>query len=148
MEREKLLQNPLPIDRVAARVVKKAKPEDQWRPMPKTVDYHHVVPGSVLRCAPLPKTAPQSLLALVGARRGRVVVLGYAAEQLDKHSSARWVVRCDCGNHEYRSRILRWIGTKADDMCRECRTRIYKLRGEWAPREKAERATLAANDAP
>lgn len=35
MNREKMLQNPMPIDRVAARVVKKAKPEHLWRPMPK-----------------------------------------------------------------------------------------------------------------
>lgn len=33
MDREKLLQNPLPIDRVAARVVRASKPEHLWRPM-------------------------------------------------------------------------------------------------------------------
>jgi hypothetical protein len=40
MDREKLLQNPLPIDRVAARVTKAAKAENLWAPQPKpTTDF-------------------------------------------------------------------------------------------------------------
>lgn len=144
MDRVKMLQNPLPIDRVAARVVKKAKPEDLWRPMPKAAD-HLVPPGSVLATAPLSMAAIKSNPALVsvpGSRRGRMLILGYAAEQSAlRNTGARWVARCDCGNQEYRSRILRWLGTDAPDMCRECRNRIYKMRGEFFQREPAMRAT-------
>ena len=101
--------------------------------------------GVVLATAPLPKTAlacnPQ-LSGLTGRRRDRMTLVGYAAEQGSKKQNAKWVARCDCGNYEYRTRVIRWLGTEAPDMCRECRTRAYKLRGEWAPRSPAERATL------
>jgi hypothetical protein len=70
-----------------------------------------------------------------------MTVLGYAATQGGKKQGAKWVVRCDCGNHEFRSHIIRWLGTEAPDMCRECRTRIYRMRGETFPKEPAKRAT-------
>jgi len=145
MDREKLLQNPLPIDRVAARVTKPAKPEDLWRPMPKAAA--HLPPvGAVLATAPIPWVMMNShpgLRDLIGKRRDRMTILGYAADQgKDNGQAAKWVTRCDCGNHEYRSRIFRWVGTQAPDMCRECRNRAYKLRGEWNQRDPAVRATV------
>lgn len=143
MEREKLLQNPLPIDRVAARVTRAAKPEDLWRPMPKQAP-EMVTVATTLPTAPIPWTATNAnpaLKALPGKRRDRMVIVGYAADQGAGDKTARWVVRCDCGNYEHRTRIFRWLGTVAADMCRECRVRTYKLRGEWAQREKATRMT-------
>lgn len=148
MDRVKLLQNPQPIDRVARRVVKAAKPEDLWRPMPKHVE-HLPAPGSVLRTAPIPWATLKSkpgMAELIGKRRDRVKIVGYAADQKadkDNKDPARWVVRCDCGNQEYRTRIFRWIGTNAPDMCRECRVRDYRLRGSehWNP-ETAFRVTV------
>ena len=143
MNRERLLQNPLPIDRVAARVVRPAKPENLWRPMPKEVP--HITPvGAVLATAPIPWSALKStpkLRDLVGKRRDRMAVVGYAADQGSQKQSARWVVRCDCGNYEHRTQVFRWLGTASPDMCRECRNRAYKLRGEWNSRGPAERAT-------
>jgi hypothetical protein len=146
MNREKLLQNPLPIDRVAARVVRAAKPERLWRPMPKhKPDVPD--PGCVLAIAPLPSNALDSVRALIGKKRDRMTVIGYAADQGAKKGHARYVARCDCGNYEWRVKILRWFGTAAPDMCRECRNRAYKLRGEWNQREPAARATVPADAA-
>ena len=150
MNREKLLQNPLPIDRAAARVTRAAKPEHLWRPMPKEAP--HLTPvGAVLATAPIPRAAANSrpeLQELAGKRRDRMVIVGYAADQGSQNQSARWVVRCDCGNYEHRTRVLRWLGTAAPDMCRECRNRAYKLRGEWNQRGPAMRATAPAGAAP
>lgn len=141
MNREKLMQNPLPIDRMAARVTGAAKPENLWRPMPKKGS-QIPEPGSVLRTAPIPHSAPRELLNLTGKRRGQMVILGYAAEQ-GHSNSARWVARCDCGNYEYRTRIMRWLGTDSDDFCHECQKRRFLLRsGKLIWPEKAKRKTI------
>ena len=129
MDRERLQQNPLPIDRVARRVTKKARLEDTWRPATKPAP-HHIFSSNVLEVAPLPPAAPKELLGLIGRRRGRLTVLGYAKLQGSKGQQAKWVVRCDCGNYEQRTRILRWLGTDVDDMCSECRNREH-LKGGW-----------------
>jgi hypothetical protein len=152
MDREKLLQKPLPIDRVAARVVRAAKPEHLWRPMPKDVRTAPPV-DAILRVARTPLEAVRAkpeLLTLPGRRRDRMVILGYAAEQGSKNQKARWVVRCDCGNYEHRTQIFRWIGTDAPDMCRECRNRAHKLRGgAWvASGIPAQRKTKTVGIAP
>jgi len=141
MDRIKLLQNPLPINRLAARVIRKAKPEDVWDPIPNPIE-NYAESENVLRTKNLPESAPRSLLEVVGKRRGQMVVVGYAAEQSDsKKKSARWVVRCDCGRYEHRTSILRWLGTDALDMCRLCQHRTYKIKGEWQPRKPATRET-------
>ena len=141
---DRLLQSSLPIDRVAARVTRPAKPEDIWRPMPKLIP-HHVSSGTVLATAPIPigglRSKPE-LATLPGRRRGRMVILGYAADQGSKDKNAKWVARCDCGNYEHRTRIFRWLSIDAPDMCRECQNRTYLLKGEWRDREPATRNTL------
>jgi hypothetical protein len=142
MNEEKLLQNPLPIDRIAAQVVRAARPEDLWRPMPKQAP-HSTPIGAVLATAPIPAEAvigSPKLIELAGKRRDRMVILGYAADQ-GSGKTARWVVRCDCGNHEHRVRIFRWLGTVAPDMCRECECRAFKLRGRKPSRCQAIRET-------
>lgn len=146
MDREKLLQNPLPIDRVAARVVKPAKPEEVWMPKPRPLE-NHAESGEVLPIGPLPKTAPRDILRVVGQRRGRMVVIGYAAQQGSQNKNGRWVVRCDCGRYEHRTSILRWLGTKDNDWCRECQHRHYRIKKFVPDKPKAERAT-APTEAP
>lgn len=131
MERVKLLQNPLPIDRVAARVVKKAKPENLWRPMPRVWD-DNAFSTEVIRTKELHDSAPQELRNLIGRRRDRLTIVGFAEEQpTGKNSSGRWVVRCDCGNYEGRSHILRWLGTPGTDHCIECEVRRRKRKISW-----------------
>lgn len=138
----KLEDTPLPINRVAARVVKKAKPEELWAPKPRGAD-HIVESSEFIPVGPLPKGAPKELLNLIGKRRDRMVVVGYAKDQGVRSDSAKWVVRCDCGSYEQRTRIVRWLGTKAPDMCRECRKRQYIKNGGHSicDRDKAERLT-------
>lgn len=131
-----------PANGTAARVIGKAKEENQWRPMPKERD-NYVASSNVLPTIPLPFGSPVAAHDLIGKRRDRLIVIGYSAEQGSKKQQAKWVVRCDCGNYEHRTRIFRWIGTKAPDMCRECAKRTYILKGETWPREPAKRKTIA-----
>jgi hypothetical protein len=141
MDRERLLQNPLPIDRVARRVTKKAKAEDVWMPQPKFCP-DAVTSSEVLAVTTLPGSVPAHIRDLVGKRRGRMVIVGYSANQ-GSGCTAKWVVRCDCGNYGHRKRIVRWLGTMADDMCAECQRRGWLLRGgRHSTIEKAERETL------
>ena len=144
MNRAKLMQNPLPIDRLARRVVAKAKPEDLWSPKPNGVDEACQV--AVLRTAKLPSTAPRDLLGLIGFRRGRMTLLGYAEQQASSKSApAKWVARCDCGNYEHRIRIRRWAATVDEDMCHECQKRRFLLgKEEWA-KQKAHRPTVESS---
>lgn len=140
MNRTKLLQNPLPINRDAYRVVKKAEPEDSWQPIPK-LPQHQAPPGSVIKTIPIPREVlcgSPWLADLIGKRRGRMVLLGLAEANGIR---GRWVVRCDCGNHEYRSKPQRWLLTEADDMCNECRHRRYLIQGYTHPRAPAKRGT-------
>lgn len=144
MDRVKLLQNPLPIDRVAARVIRPAKPEQMWRPLLKPSP-NAVESSDVLRIANIPRAAllnKPELENLPGKRRDRMVIVGYSANQGSPKQQAKWVVRCDCGNYEHRSGIFRWLGTKAPDMCRECNMRSYKLHGPYKSRAPAIRSTV------
>lgn len=127
MNREALLQSPLPVNKVAARVIKSAKPENLWNPKPKKLT-HFVESSEVLRTGPLPNGARPELLTLPGKRRGKMAIVGYAAQQ-GGGVGAKWVVRCDCGNYEHRKRIFRWLENAEPDSCRECRHRAYKLAG-------------------
>lgn len=139
---QQLLTTPLPIDRVARRVTNKAKPEHLWQPLPKPVERIAHSRTVIATCEP-PTAMPCTQLArIIGGKRGRLTVVGYAAEQ-GTAQLTKWVVRCDCGNYEIRTRILRWLGTEADDMCSECRNRRHKIKqGEehWS-REPAKRKT-------
>ncbi len=92
MDREKLLQKPLPIDRVAARVVR-GKAE-HWQPQRfRNEDYFDVQPA--LR--------PFDGLArdYSGFRMGALRVLGLAALGLGA-KGRKWVARCDCGLYVFR----------------------------------------------
>lgn len=144
MNQERLMQSPLPLTRLALRVVLPAEREDLWQPQPKPAD-NKKFSRNALAIADFP--AGGVVVDVVGKRRDRMTVLGYAAEQGSK-TKTRWVVRCDCGNFEHRKRILRWLGTEAPDMCAECKTRSYKIGGSYsAPRAPAKRATASSDKA-
>lgn len=130
---ERLLLTPTPVDRVAARVVKKAAPENLWRPLP-SIHAAHAIATLPLAVAKIPPSVRHDhpVRRVIGGRRGRMTVVGYAADQPENgHRQARWVARCDCGNYEHRVRILRWLATQADDMCAECRNRAYIFGRKW-----------------
>lgn len=138
---EDLLVSHRPVDRVAYRVIKKAKPEDKWEPTYK-IDRNKAFSRERLELVPLPHEMAVRQVAkqVTGQRRGRMTVLGYAGKTEAKHCKARWVVRCDCGNYEHRTQILRWIGTDADDACVECRARLWSKGARHNP-EGATRKT-------
>ena len=123
---EQLQHQTGPIDRVARRVIKKASPENLWEPK-LTLQEHHRFSKEVLPTIPVPANC-QGVSRVIGARRGRMVVFGFSAEQ-NPRKNAKWVVRCDCGNFERRCRILKWLGTEGDDMCIECHKRVGVISG-------------------
>lgn len=130
-----------PIDKNAYRVIRPARKEDVWLPKPKeSVQIAHS--ENFLKVSPIPKGC-EHMSSVLGKRRDRMVIFGYSADQpKGKNAKASWVVRCDCGNFETRTQILRWLGTSAPDMCRECRNRAF-LTNEKSifSREKAARET-------
>ena len=116
----------------AARSVRPASSLDKWAPKLKPMA-NYTGSNNVLRVAPMPKSMPDNVRACVGKRRDRLLVMGYAEDQGTAKGQAKWVVRCDCGNYEHRTRILRWLGTHCGDMCRECQRREYIKAGGYTP---------------
>jgi hypothetical protein len=137
-----LLETPLPVDRVARRVTRKAKPENVWMPSVR-VSETTKFSREVLEVTQPPRNQEAHRVArdVIGRRRDRMVVIGYAKEQGSAKQAAKWVCRCDCGNFEVRSAIKRWLGTDSPDMCLECRKRTWLTKGEYSPREPAKRST-------
>ena len=144
MQREKLLQNCAPIDRVAYRVVKKAKPEDKWDPKIAIGDYHKIS-GNVLPTVAIPGPALAVASRVIGSRVGRMVCIGYSDvnEQKSQKASAKWVVRCDCGNYEHRTRIIRRLASGFDDQCQGRSKRMYLTKG-WNPSRSTKKSQEAA----
>ena len=126
--KNKLLVNNLPIDRVAARVIKPSKNEDNWDPHPKNKPTF-IESSEFIKIKPPPHGAPD----VIGKRRGDMVIIGYAAEQ--GSGLTKWVVRCVCGNYEQRTKITRWLGVDAPDSCRVCQNRKYLISKKHLPPE-------------
>ncbi len=142
---EKLLVNHIPIDRVAMRVVKKAKPEALWAPNIRKDN--RVFSSEALATRKIPQEALRNkpeLAELPGRRRGRMTIIGYAANQGGGKQGAKWVVRCDCGNYEHRRSIFRWLGTDDDDMCWVCLSKRRKIKKPHPPKSPAKRSTVGA----
>lgn len=133
-----LLLSPIPVNKTAHRVIKTAKPEDLWAPSVKTDHAAHS--REVLKVRPIPEAAAH-MRSVIGKKRDRLTVIGIHDAEKSSKKGAAWVVRCDCGNYETRSTILRWLGTHAPDMCLECRARVWKKFGQWSPSVKAKRDT-------
>lgn len=135
---DKLALGPAAVNSTAHRVVKPAAPQNVWSPKPGPMP-HHRISDVPLATAPIPRAAPAPMRELVGKRRGRMTIYGYAADQ-GGGVSAKWVARCDCGNYEHRTRILRWLHTQADDMCAECLVRRKLTHGIGDAAQPAKRA--------
>ena len=128
MNQERLMQGPLPVNRLTLRVVRPAAKEDIWQPQPK-LDQSVKFSSNALATADIPQTKIEfgsfDYTQVIGRRRGRLTVIGYAAEQSEtRKDKTRWVVRCDCGNYEHRKKIMRWLTTDVPDSCRECAHRM------------------------
>ncbi len=136
---EKLKTHCVPVDKTASAVIKPADPEHLWQPKPKSHD-GAIESSEVLPVVPVPKSA-KWMQNVIGKRRGKLTVIGYSAEQNPK-KNARWVCRCDCGNYVTRTSILRWLGTQANDECRECHKRRHLKQGYVDPSPKAVRTKV------
>ena len=126
MDQMKMLQNPLPIDRVAARVVR-GKAE-HWQPQRfRNEDYFDVQP--TLR--------PFDGLTrdYSGFRMGALRVLGLATPGVVSKKARKWVARCDCGSYVLRRETAfqnyeaKPKGT-GGTCCPRC-TAKRKIRGIW-----------------
>lgn len=126
-----------PIDRVARRV---AGEGEHWNPLRK--------PGSAILTVsdtPLPvfryevpATCPGAG-NLTGFSVGRFKVIGYGGSS---NGGAQWVVRCSCGNYEYRKRksLVSETPDEKNAMCVRCKyveaLKAGKVpRATWWPRE-------------
>jgi len=95
MKRETLMQNPLPVDRVAARVVGKSR-DVGLTPAVNNAWGRHVE----WDIAPPIRPPKASLRHWVGMRLGRLTLLGkldYVVRPDKPDHNPRWVCRCDCG---------------------------------------------------
>lgn len=108
-----------PVNRVARRVCKDG---EQWQPRMKPAD-HHVTSEAPLPLARMCAQTRQLASKVIGRRRDRMTLFGFAGD-------GKWVARCDCGNYEYRSRIVRWLSLDGPDACRPCRTKHYVFHGK------------------
>lgn len=135
--RTKMLRSPLPIDRVAARVV--FGRGELWQARMRPAE-HTKFSAMPLPIRDFDKAVPPQIRALVGRRRDRMTLLGLAFE---RNKKGAWVARCDCGNYEHRSRIQRWLAIDAPDACRECRCRHYAIKGRPLGITEAEKNPVA-----
>jgi hypothetical protein len=105
-----------PINALAARVT---KPGIHFKPYSKPSCY------DVRDVQPQLKTWAESTGSdLTGRKFGRFTVVGYSAEK-----SGRWVVKCQCGNYEFRR--SRSVTNPANDldMCQDCRATHFIKHG-------------------
>jgi hypothetical protein len=118
-----------PVDRVARRLL---APGVHYEPTYK--------PSRETRMAP-PKTSPfpgQPADDLTGTRCGRLRVVGYLRPNPNPSKGAVWLVRCDCGNFEQRSKAAIQRKHVGPDRCEPCgvqlrfkRRLVFERTGKW-----------------
>ena len=125
MDMERLLQNPLPIDRVAARVLRGKS--EHWNPLKfKNEEYFDVQPSM--------RQTDSNSRDFTGFRMGALRVLGVAAPGQGAKGT-KWVARCDCGMYVFR-RVTAFRNYEAKPengrgaCCPRC-TAKRKIRGIW-----------------
>ena len=139
MNREKLLQNPLPIDRVASRVV--YGKAEHWTPLRLAENVLDDLPPLVDLSTRRSIELHPDFVDLTGWRFGCLVAVGLHAEastttrylNQQKHpENARWVCRCPCGG--YVLRRAKAIKSNASKVmqCGRCE-RKRKLRNPYYP---------------
>lgn len=118
---EKLMQNPLPIDRTAARVLYGAA--DHWEPyIPEEDRVTFDAPPLGYKRRGSYKLAG---VRIKGMRRGKMVAWKHYGPS--KSGFSRWVFRCDCGKYEIRPISLWHKHANDNDACAVCRHRDVAL---------------------
>ena len=106
-----------PADRVAGRVLGSGEHYDRIVRDPRHVH---------LKSPPELRTTGLQLKdrALIGATVGRFTVIGILKEH-GRKGRARWVVRCQCGDYEFRSAKAITNPENGGDRCMDCRQVDY-----------------------
>lgn len=114
-----------PVNKTAARVIGRGV---HWEPdrKPHPGFQHWKAPPPMVSPAKYPEDP--GFVDLRGKRIGRLVVVGYLGKP-NKSKSARWLLRCDCGDYEARSARAVKAG-EGDHMCIECHHLDYIKRNE------------------
>jgi hypothetical protein len=71
------------------------------------------------RTRPIPAISQYTCADLIGRKFGRLTVIGLAADYNPK-KSARWVVRCACGDYETRKATAIRNPNNGEDRCQVC----------------------------
>jgi hypothetical protein len=122
------------VDSLAARVTSKGT---AWKPALKECD--QVTSEVPLVVKPFNAAIPSNLHSLAGRRRDRMTLVGLSEKP------GAWVVRCDCGNYEHRTRPNRWLSIQEADACRECRQKFFVTHGKSLGDERTDRERRAGS---
>jgi hypothetical protein len=106
----------VPVDRTAENVIRKGVSYE----VPKRITQRH------WDAPPQMKPVPKMVASKVGARFGRMVVVGYYGKT--KRKGSLWVVRCCCGEYETRHTSAICKASNDDDCCDKCRHVKYLRR--------------------
>lgn len=115
MPRDYPIPHDIPVDRVAARTMRKGT-EIVWDYKPNEWRSH----------APLPiKSPPDPVSHLTGQKRGDLLIVGYIGK-------SKWLAKCVCGY--YVTRKTRFLLREEDHCCEECDYRDFIRRSLHAER--------------
>lgn len=115
--------HPIPVDRVAARVVGKGF---QYEPATRGSASDSETPIPVAKKLPRALTQNPGFVNLTGNRIGRLTVVGVSEARY-----STWVCRCDCGRYCLRSAAAIKNESNSQDRCSHCRHLAFLKRDEY-----------------
>lgn len=89
-------------------------------------------------CPPILPMSPRVPEDLTGKKFGRLTVVGYGGRHKNKHVT-QWVVRCVCGNFEYRRSKSINNPSNFGDRCQECDAILHLKRQDYINRFGAKK---------
>lgn len=104
-----------------------------WKPKLKEVE-HFAQHDAPPRCMD-PRSLSLESQAVIGTSFGRFTVIGALAKE-NSAGKRLFVVRCQCGGYEERTRKAATNPANSDDSCRECRQLAYIKRRDRELRGK------------
>ena len=125
MDRVRLLENPMPVDRVAARVVH-GKAE-HWTPaICMSQPYFDTQPET--RKVTAKNLLNPNFVDLTGRKIGLMRVCGLASDAAQNGKGTRWVVRCQCATYVIVSGAAIKRASDPNAACPRCAAK-RKIRG-------------------
>ena len=122
-----------PVNATASRVTSKGIHWESQNPPPE-YHWHSDAPPKL---KPVGGNGSPLFVDLTGVRQGRLTVIGYLGK-LNPKASARWLVRCDCGDYEARSaRAIKQHRGNDEACCWNCDHLLKIKAGHWKPKEAA-----------